>query len=164
MGVIQEMVTLSSGMVWNIVLFKEAQSRPKYPLANHCADSTTCREAGNDMNERTYSISDLKQLTRSCKPAKTFVTSKCGYFNLNLNSRNISFSHSKLPPFTHQSTFPNLLHTMIKQLRPPNSRQIIMSKSRLIPLLEELQVLRESRLLYGVGVVGKFRCEVLYED
>lgn len=60
MGVIQEMVTLSSGMVWNIVLFKVAQSRPKYPLANHCADSTTCREAGNDMNERTYSISDLK--------------------------------------------------------------------------------------------------------
>jgi hypothetical protein len=35
MGVIQEIVTLSSAIVENAVAFRSAQARPKYPWANH---------------------------------------------------------------------------------------------------------------------------------
>lgn len=57
----------------------------------------------------------------------------------------------------------NLRNTMIEQLRSPDSSQVIMPKSSVVSVLEELQALRELRLLNIGGMVRELRGEVLNE-
>lgn len=80
MGVIHDMVTSSSGMVSKMESSRVAHSRPKYPYANHCADSTTW--IGVSLEKTIYSR--RLELTRSWFPARMFVAGRSGYLRRKL--------------------------------------------------------------------------------